>query len=115
METPTQVLIRMANLMGLDNISGRMEVYTLENLKMGRSMARVNGRKLITLRTVILMTVSIPTIRRMALVSSNGKVEMYSKDVIKMMKEMDTVKCIGLMEATTRVNGDKVSNMVWAR
>ena len=54
-------------------------------------------------------------IRRMGSVSSNGKVETYSKECIRMMKGKVMERCTGLMEVITKVNGDKVSSMAWEK
>lgn len=50
-------------------------------------------------------------IRKMAMVYLLGKVVMYIKEIIKMTKEKDMVRCFGSTALITRENGKKVSNM----
>ena len=45
METSTQVNIDMASLGAEEGMSGHLEQSTKENLRMGISMERVDGRK----------------------------------------------------------------------
>ena len=40
-----------------------------------------------------------------------GKAETYIMEIIQMMKEMDMVKCIGLMDQFIKANGLEVFNM----
>lgn len=50
-------------------------------------------------------------IRNLAWEFSPGKVATNIKDTTKMMSVMVTVKCSGLMEVVTKVNGKMVYNM----
>jgi len=68
-------------------------------------MGKVSGVKERKHKIVMLMTVTINLIKKMALVSLLGNQEINIKEHTKMMKDMVMVKCIGLMEVTIKVNG----------
>lgn len=95
METPSLDSIERASPTGLDSINGRMGAYTLESSRMDRRMEKANGRNCITPRIAMHTMESTSMTKRTGLVSSNGKVETFSKACIKMMKEMATVRCTG--------------------
>jgi len=68
-------------------------------------MEEVNGVKKATLISVIDLKEIIKTIRKMVKVCSLGKVEMFIKVNILMIKEVGTVRCIGLTDLSIKVNG----------
>jgi hypothetical protein len=78
-------------------------------------MARANGRKQVIKQTVIAIRASTTKIKRMDMAYSIGRVEIYTKGTIKMMKEMALVKCIGLMDLVIKALGNKGFNMAKAR
>jgi hypothetical protein len=78
-------------------------------------MGKVNGKKSVMPNSVIVMKESTIWIRRTVMVYSFGKVEIYTRVIIKMMNVMVMVRCSGLMALSTRDNGDKVFNMVKVR
>jgi hypothetical protein len=57
------------------------------------------------------MMESMSKIRRMDMEYLIGKVVIYIRAVIKMMKEMDMGKCIGLMDHVIKDNGNKEFSM----
>ncbi len=61
--------------------------------------------------TVINMKGNTCKIRSTAMVFSLGQVEMFIKGIIRKICEVDLGKCIGVMAATTRVNGSTEYNM----
>ena len=75
-------------------------------------MEKVNGRKWEMHRYVTVMKEIITWIKRMVTVYSHGKVAIFTKETIKMMKEMAMERCSGQMVQFTKDNGDKVFNMV---
>ena len=78
-------------------------------------MAKVNGKSGLMTKSATCMKVSMKMIRRMEWVCSLGKAEIIIKDAIKMMRDMDTVKCAGRMVHATKVNGKWVFKMALAR
>jgi hypothetical protein len=58
------------------------------------------------------MKVNMKMIRKMARAHLLGKAGMFTKVAIKMMKEMDMERCIGLMVHNIKVNGRKEYNTV---
>lgn len=78
---------------------------------MAKSMARVNGKSFKTRKLAILMKDSTNLTRKMVMAFSLGKVEMFTKAIIRMMSGMAMVRCIGLMDHSTLVNGRKVFSM----
>jgi hypothetical protein len=103
--------INMASLTGSVNINGKMVVYMLVNLEMGKNMEKANGRNKQIRLTVTHMKVSIFKIRKTVMVYFNGKVVIYTKEIIKMMKEMDMEKCTGQMAQSIKDNGSRAFNM----
>ncbi len=73
-------------------------------------MEKVNGGKIIYL-TVILMREITNWIKSMAMVFLAGKVEMFTKEIMKKICERDMARCIGLMDLYTKENGIKVFKM----
>lgn len=57
------------------------------------------------------MMESTSKIRRMDMEYSIGKVVIYIRAIIKMMKEMDMEKCTGLMDHVIRDSGNKGFSM----
>ncbi len=49
--------------------------------------------------------------KRMGSEYSNGKAEMFIKEITLMMSDMATVKCAGLMDLLIKVTGNKEFNM----
>lgn len=77
------------------NTNGRMVVYTLENLKRDRNTVKESGKSSIMLRIVTVMMENTYRIKRTDSAYFNGKVGMSTKVCIRMMKEMDMVRCTG--------------------
>jgi hypothetical protein len=75
-------------------------------------MEKVNGAKKLKHKIVIVMKVNISSIKNLVLVFSHGKVVINIEGPTKMMKDMDMVKCTGLMVATTKENGFMEFSMV---
>ena len=75
-------------------------------------MGRANGRRLVIKLIVIAMKVSMFRIKRMDMAYSTGKVEIFIREIIKKMKEMDKGKCSGLMDPVIKELGNKESSMV---
>jgi hypothetical protein len=75
-------------------------------------MEKVNGAKKLKHKIVIVMKVNISSIKNLVSVFSHGKVVINIEGPTKMMKDMDMVKCTGLMVATTKENGFMESSMV---
>ena len=73
-------------------------------------MAKVNGERTIILIAINMM-VNIIWIKSMAMEFLAGKVEMFIKAIIRMMKEMVMEKCTGLMAQPIKVNGEKEFSM----
>ena len=68
-------------------------------------MERENGKVIKTQIIIIYTKVIILMIKNMGLEFSHGRVGTFTKEIIKTMREMETGKCYGLMEACTRENG----------
>ena len=90
--TATQAFMLRENLMGKANTSGKMAVFTSESSRMVSNMAKANGKSDSTTKSATCMKDSTKTIRRMGWACSPGKAEIIIRDVIKMMKDTDTVK-----------------------
>ena len=73
-------------------------------------MVKESGERIIC-QTVISMKATIAWTKSMDMVYSIGKLEMYIKAIIKMTLGRDMVKCFGLMDPPTKVNGVEVFNM----
>ena len=54
------------------------------------------------------MRVSTKMIRKMVMEFLSGKMEIYIRVIFNVMRSMDMVKCIGLMENLIRVNGSMI-------
>ena len=67
------------------------------------------------LKIAMLTKVNTKMIKKMAMESSPGRVEISTKAITKMMNEMAMVKCTGLMDQFIKVNGGEVFSMEWAR
>lgn len=83
--------IRMENQKEKDNILGKTDHSTLENLEMVLSMEKEDG-KVVKDHKVINMKVIIVKIKSKALVYLLGQAEIFIKVNIKRMKEMVTEK-----------------------
>ena len=64
---------------------------------------------------VINIKVNIIKIKNKVMVYLLGKVEMFTKEILIMIYEMDMVRCIGVTEATIRGNGKMEYSMVKVR
>jgi hypothetical protein len=115
MEIHLMVHIKWGNLTVMDNINGKTEVFILESSKMDSKMVKANGRKHKTLKIAMHMMVSTFKIKRMDMVFFNGKVEIFTRAITRMTREMVTERCIGLMAQFIKENGNVVSSMVWAK
>ena len=74
----------MVSLKDMANTSGVMGVFILVNLRMELSREKGNGRKIIYL-ILIATKVSITWIRSMAMVFLNGRLEIPTKEITKMI------------------------------
>lgn len=83
MEIPLPDPINMENQMDLDNIFGQTPVNTLDTLKMVLNMARVNGKKMEN-QIATSMKGSISTTKNKDMVFLNGKVVITIMEVILM-------------------------------
>ena len=88
---------------GLESIFGIINLILKENLKEGCGTGTESGKGI--KETVINMKVSTKKIKRMGMVFLLGALEILIRETTKMTKEMDMVRCTGLMEAGTRVVG----------
>ena len=98
--------MKMANLQGMDNIFGAMEAFSKEILLMAWDMARVFGKKGQEIR--IVTKDFIVTIKNGEKEFLFGKKGIFTKGIIKEIREMDLVlwngptaviiEGIGLME-----------------
>jgi len=95
----------MENLMGKENILGRMGSIMLVSLNLGKKMEKESGKVKKEIKFVIYMMVIMLMIRNKEKVYIHGRVEIYTKDNILMMKEMEMDKCYGLMAVFMKVNG----------
>lgn len=78
--------IATETLTALDNTSGRMGINTQGCLEMGKSMGKVNGRKIYRMVNLYnSLKVNIEMIRRMDMVSSNGWVVINTEASIWMI------------------------------
>jgi hypothetical protein len=74
-------------------------------------MERVNGKnKKDMLILINIMEIIIKT-KNMDMESFNGKVAMFTKEIMKMINDMDTESFNGLMELYIKVNGNMELNM----
>lgn len=95
METHSQDSTEKASPTGLVSINGRMAAYILESSRMDRRMERENGRNYIMHKIATHTMENTSAIKRTGLGSSSGRVEISSKECIKMMRETVTVRCTG--------------------
>lgn len=79
------------------------------------SMAKASGARWARSYSVMAMMVSTSKIRRMDMAFLHGSLEMYTKATMSMMREMDMVRCTGLMDHATVESGSKVFSMVMVR
>jgi len=105
--------ISKESLMDLDSISGLMAVCILESSGMALKQARASGGSKRILKHATTTKALTITTRRVDLVNLLGKVAMFTEDATRMMRDMDTERCTGLMVHATRVSGSTESKMVW--
>lgn len=74
-------------------------------------MAKVNGKKIKIIPSLILMKVNISLIKRTVMVFFPGNLGTFIKVITKMMKEMVMVKCFGQMAQFIKDNGSRVFSM----
>lgn len=72
-------------------------------------MGKVFGKK--AQETVINIKDSTQMIKKMGTVFSHGQVVMSIRETMKQIWDVAMVKCIGMMEASTKANGRKEFNM----
>lgn len=75
-------------------------------------MGKAGGAR-VTLRTQTLTKAITIWIKNMDMGSSAGKVGICTKEITRMMNEMDMVKCNGLMALHTEVNGLRSPAWAW--
>lgn len=103
METHIWVFMRMENLEALGNISGRMDQFIKENLKMVLDMVKVYGlEELVYLKDT---RDNLNSIKRMVKEFSLGLTETDTKEAIKTTFVQVKVQCTGMMEVFTKVYG----------
>ena len=78
-------------------------------------MEKANGEKCKICKIVTAMMGNIKMIKRTVTVYLPGIVAIFTKEVIKTMKEMAMEKCFGLMAPFIKVNGKKAFNMEWVK
>lgn len=102
--------MKKENIMVKVNIHGAMVQFILEILKMDLNMEKVNGvvEKVII---QIFMKEIIKMIARMELGNLLGQAEMFTRENLKMMSVKVMVRCTGQMVVVTKVNGLMVFNM----
>ena len=76
-------------------------------------MVKGNGKRITNL-IAINMKVITQWIKSMVTVSFNGKVEMFTRETMKMTKDTVTVKCFGSTALFTEANGKKEYKMAKA-
>ena len=113
METSTRDFMYKENLPDSVNITGQMEA-TLK-VHLGRVYVRVMvyGRK--DQEIVINIRGNTWMIKNQVMVFSHGRVEMYTREIMRMTQEMVMGKCIGWMEVSIKVIGGMAYNMVRVR
>jgi hypothetical protein len=104
MEILTLALMLLVNLMAKVSTSGQMEALILENLRKVSNMVRVGGKRL-PCRIATNMRENTSMIKRMDMVFLIGKVVIYTKEVIKMTREMGMARCFGQMALHTQELG----------
>ena len=90
--------------MGKVNTNGKMVQVTQATSKMVKKKVTENGKNTNN-QTVIHMKVSFLLIWNMGKESSHGTQETYTKVGMKKTKEMDTERCIGMMEVFIKGTG----------
>jgi hypothetical protein len=97
MEIHTLALTWLASLMVRVSTSGQMEAPISVSLRRASSTARAGGRKAPYTRIATNTRENTSMIKRMDTGFSPGKAATYTKEVIKMMREMDMARCSGQM------------------
>jgi len=75
-------------------------------------MGKESGKRMHSIQIAISMKGNMKMIRKMVKEFSLGRVEIFTKVLTGMTKEMAMVKCFGLMAQCIKENGVKVSSMV---
>jgi hypothetical protein len=101
--------------MEMANINGKMVVYMLASLRKVKNMGKANGGKFKTYKIVITMMANTKMIKRMVTEFLLGIVEIFTKEIIKTMKEMAMERCFGQMVLSIKVNGKRVFSMEWVK
>ena len=118
------VKVKIALLMGINtkvnmftesqmdtvSINGVTVMYIKENFKRDRDVGKENGKNRLMKSIAINLKECIATIRKMAKVSLNGKMEQYIKETTRTIKDMAMAKCIGQMAQFIKANGKMVVN-----
>ena len=73
-------------------------------------MEMVYGKEVLGI--VINMKVNMLKIKKRGMEFLNGRMEIYTRGIFLMIKNMDTVKCTGMMDLVIKVNGKMVYNLV---
>lgn len=109
METPIRVSFKLARLMAEELIAGRLTVQViLVNSRMVSSMAGGNGEAGLQLFLMGLSTImreNMNSTRSMEMEYLRGPVEMYTKENIRMTKDMVKGRWCGLMARGTSESG----------
>lgn len=78
---------------------------------MAPSMGKASGSRINLTLVRIITKESTSMTGRMGMVFSNGSQEIDTREIIRMILDMDMVKCTGLMGLSIRVNGSKAYSM----
>jgi hypothetical protein len=88
-----------------ENTLGRTEHIILAILNAEKSKEKANGKVAKVIKIVIRMTVIIITNSNTGKVYIHGQVEIFIKEIISKMKDMEMGKCFGRMGVFMRENG----------
>jgi hypothetical protein len=73
-------------------------------------MEKVNGKRMEIQQIAIVMRENMYQIKRLVMEFLFGKVEIFTREIIKTMREMALEKCTGLMVQYTKACGNKEFN-----
>lgn len=94
----------MVNHQGMDNIIGKMVVISKVNFLTDYVMVQEYGKRVQDI--MINIKANMKMIKKMGMEYLHGLQEMYIKEIINQMLEMDMDKCIGVMEVIIKGNGE---------
>ena len=94
----------MVNHQGMDNIIGKMVVISKVNFLTDYVMVQEYGKRVQDI--TINIKANMKMIKKMDMEYLHGLQEMYIKEIINQMLEMDMDKCIGVMVVIIKGNGE---------